>query len=205
MSLQTLPSSPGLLPPLLPPEPVMRLSVEIYHDMIRHGILTDEDRVELLEGWMVEKMPKNPRHSLVTDGLRSLLEELGSSWHARSQEPVTLEDGEPEPDISIVRGKRLDYAERHPGPREVGALIEVSDSTLERDRGIKKRSYARARIPVYWIVNLVDRTIEVYTNPSGPGEKPDYAEKQEYAAAEKVPLVLDGNEHVRIKLEQLLP
>jgi Uma2 family endonuclease len=82
---------------------------------------------------------------------------------------------------------------------------EVADVSLDRDRGIKKRIYARAGIAVYWIVNLVDSIIEVYTLPSGPTEIPDYGNRQDFGIADAVPVILDGVEVGRIAVKDVLP
>src|SRR5262249_15648256 len=112
---------------------------------------------------------------------------------------------EPEPDITILRGDRRDYLERHPGPDDVSLVVEVSDSTLRRDRGLKKRIYARARIPVYWIVNLIDNQIEVYTEPAGNVEEPDYQRRQDYSSDDDIPVVIAGKEISRLAARELLP
>src|SRR5262245_61940767 len=113
MSITT--SLPG--GPHLPPEPVWPLTVQQYHAMIRAGILNEDDPIELLEGHLVQKMPKNPLHSFVTEALREAAAAvLPEGFIVRSQEPVTLPTSEPELDITIARGKRIDYAKRHPGP-----------------------------------------------------------------------------------------
>src|SRR2546421_6492315 len=95
---------PSIPRPAPPEEPVFLLTVEQYHTMIEAGVLTDDDPVELLEGVLVFKMPKNPRHRLA---VRLLLDAINGllppGWHTQSQEPVTLEDGEPEPDGAVVR------------------------------------------------------------------------------------------------------
>jgi Uma2 family endonuclease len=136
-----------VLPPTVPELPVRRLSVEQYHQMLRSGILHTEDRVELLEGWLVDKMTKHPPHRVATRLTRGVLEKLvPAGWYVDSQEPVTTIDSEPEPDVCVVRGAPRDYVDRHPGPRDVGMLVEVADESLLRDRGIKKRLYARAQI-----------------------------------------------------------
>lgn len=127
-----------------------RCSVEQYHAMIQAGILTTEDRVELLEGWVVTKMPKNPRHSVVTHLVREALARvLPADWRARTQEPMTTLDSEPEPDVLIARGGPRHYMDRHPGPHDVTLVVEVADSSLPRDRALKKRFYAAAGVPVY--------------------------------------------------------
>jgi Uma2 family endonuclease len=182
------------------------MSVPQYHAMIREGVLTDDDTVELLEGWLVQKLPKNPAHRLATRLVREGLERTSpSSYFVDAQEPVTLPDSEPEPDVTVVRGKPRQFRERHPGPPEIALLVEAADATLERDQRSKKRIYAKAGIAVYWIVNLVDRRVEVYTEPTGPTEKPGYGSKQIYGSAQEVPVVLDGRETGRLKVRDPLP
>lgn len=190
----------------VPTESIYRLTVEQYHQMIQAGILVDGDPIELLEGLLVQKMTKNPPHVVAT-GLASdaLSPMVGDGWHVHVQDPVTTLDSEPEPDIGVVRGKRRDYLKRHPKPKETALALEVADTSLRRDRGIKKRVYARAKIPVYWIVNLIERCIEVYTNPTGPGAKPDYRDRVVYGENAEVPVVLDGKEIGRLKVRDLLP
>src|SRR5688500_3555161 len=121
------------------------LSIEQYHQMIREGILTEDDPVELLHGRLTRKMPKNPPHRLATRRTRLALEAcLPAGWFVEAQEPITTEDSEPEPHITVVRGSPDDYAERHPGPRDVALVVEVADGTLQRDRSLKKKIYASA-------------------------------------------------------------
>lgn len=190
----------------LPPEPVLPLTVPQYHAMIDAGALESGAPIELLEGWLVTKMIKNPPHSASTSKTRRQLSMLvPDGWSVDSQEPVTTADSEPEPDVSVIRGLREAYIQRHPGPEEVGLLVEVADASLNRDRGWKKRIYATSRIPVYWIVNLVDRQIEVFTGPSGPDDRPDYKTREIFLAGHEVPVVLDGREVGRIAVRDLLP
>ena len=194
------------LPPGPPPEPVLRISVDQYHLMIESGVFADDEAVELLEGWLMPKMPKNPPHNLavglVCDALQAILPQ---GWHIDCQGSVTTSDSEPEPDVSVVRGKRRDYPSGHPEPKDVGMLVEVSDTTLTRDRGTKKQIYARAAIPVYWIVNLVDKQVEVLTDPTGPADQPDYAQKQIYKPGDAVPVMLDRKEVGKVPADAILP
>ena len=185
---------------------IWRFSVDQYHAMIRTGILTEDDPVELLEGWLITKRPKNPRHSVITQLTREVLAHLlPSSWYVDTQEPITTADSEPEPDIVVVRGERRQYLDHHPGPQDVVLVVEVADSTLQRDRSLKKRLYAAAGISVYWIVNLLDGQIEVYTDPSGPGEQPDYHQQQNYGPIDTVPLMIEDREVGRLTVRDLLP
>lgn len=190
----------------VPTDPIWRLSVEQYHHMTQAGILTDDDPVELLEGWLVTKLPKNPPHRLSTQLTREVLVRLlPSGWHVNDQEPITTEDSEPEPDITIIRGERRDYLERHPAPHEVALVIEVSDTTLQRDRTSKKRVYARAGIPMYWTINLAEQQIEVYTSPRTDAEEPDYQDRQDYHPTEMIPLVIEDQEVGQVVVGELLP
>jgi Uma2 family endonuclease len=183
-----------------------RFSVARYQKMIETGILTPEDRVELLENCVVLKMPRNPRHdSTIQRTLRPLLRATPPGWDLRVQSAVTLLDSQPEPDFAIVRGSAADYETRHPEPADIGQLVEVADSSLLRDQRDKTRIYARANIACYWIVNLVDRRVEVYTQPSGPTGVPTYGAMQTYHVGDNVPLVLDGAVLGRVAVAELLP
>jgi Uma2 family endonuclease len=195
-----LPSAAGQV--ALPPEPVLPLTVEQYHAMVRNGILESGSPIELLEGWLVTKMTKSPRHRAATRKTRIALERITpNQWSVDVQEAVTTAHSEPEPDVSVVRGDTSELLDRHPGPQDIGLLVEVADTSLDRDRGWKKRIYAVAGIPVYWIVNLVDSRIEVFARPSAG----DYAEHQVLAGGDEVPVVLDGREIGRIAVDDLLP
>jgi len=190
----------------IPPDIIWRLSVEQYHAMILAGILTDDDPVELLEGWLVYKMPKNPPHRVTTKLVREALEQIvPNGWYVDSQEPITISDSEPEPDVVIVMGDTRQYLTRHPQPPEIALVVEVADTTLQRDRTTKKRTYARARIPVYWIVNLVENQMEIYTRPSGAVEQPDYYHRQDYGMSDSVTVVIDEYQVGTIAVRDLLP
>jgi Uma2 family endonuclease len=190
----------------IPDEPIYRLSVEQYHAIARAGILDDDAPVELLEGWLVEKMTKHPPHTITTRRVRRALEgAVPAGCYVDSQEPITTADSEPEPDVLVAREEVADDISRHPGPGDVAMVVEVADNTLRRDRGRKKRIYARAGIPVYWIVNLVERRIEVYTDPTGPVEKPDYRQRHVFGLADTIAVVLDGSEVCSLAVRELLP
>jgi len=190
----------------VPQDLIWRLSVEQYHAMIQAGILTDDDPVELLEGWLVFKMPKNPAHRATTRLVRTALDNvLPVGWYTDSQEPITLLDSEPEPDVVVVRGDTRQYLDRHPAPPDLALVIEVADTTLQRDRTSKKRAYARAGIPVYWIVNLGNEQMEVYTQPWGEAEQADYAQRQDYERLTIVPVVINDVEVGTLAVEALLP
>jgi Uma2 family endonuclease len=190
-----------------PPETEFyRLSVDQYHAMTRAGILEEGGRIELLEGWLFAKMTKKPAHEITKGLTQDLLIPLAPpGWFVTIESPTSTFDSEPEPDLMVVRGARREYQTRAPGPREVGLIIEVADSSLLRDRSIKKRLYARAGYSIYWLINLVANRIEVYTEPTGPAAKPDYIHRQDFGPDEMIPLVIEGREVGRLAVRDLLP
>lgn len=202
MSIAT--STAVTLPLVIPYQP-MRMSVADYHRMIAIGELTKNRRIELLKGVMVEKMPQNPLHTLLVQLVQKLLDALlPASFHARNQAPVTLADSEPEPDVSVARGTLMDYATRHPSPTEVPLVVEIAYSSLVTDR-FKGEIYAEARVPLYWIVNLRERRVEVYSQPAPSPTGSRYASYQEYRAGDIVPVELDGQVIGQIPASELLP
>jgi Uma2 family endonuclease len=207
MSATTRPISTTPTDPIeIPIDRVWRFSVEQYHEMARLGILTEDDRVELLEGILVAKMTKNPPHIVATGLAQDLLMRVvPPGWYVSVQDPVTTDESEPEPDLKVVRGDRRDHLTRRVGPVDSPLVIEVADSSLREDRTLKKRIYARAGVPTYWIVNLRDREVEVYTDPTGPTARPDYRSRRDYAPGESIPLTLDGREVGPIAVDDLLP
>jgi Uma2 family endonuclease len=183
-----------------------RLTVDQYRAMARSGILTPDDRVELLEGWLVAKMTKLRSHVVSTMRTFSAITALiPAGWFVAKEDPVLAFESEPEPDISIVRGDIGDYLERTPGPLQVALVVEVADSSLQNDRSMKKRLYARSGFPIYWLINLVDHRIEVYTEPTGPVEEPEYLHRQDFGPDEMIPLVIEGREVGRLAARDLLP
>jgi len=198
--------SPADAEAVLPEETIFRLAVAQYLAMVDAGILIEDDPVELLEGLLVQKLRKSPRHVFATGSVRRGLERLAPpEWHVDTHELVVTTDSVAETDVMLVRGRRRDYLERHPGPRDVPLIVEVADRTLGRDRRIKKRLYARAGIPAYWIVNLVDLRIEVYTEPSGSAREPDYRQCRDYGPEDTIPVLLEGAEVGTVPVRDLLP
>jgi Uma2 family endonuclease len=179
---------------MIPPFPIRPFTVDEYHRMIQAGIFTENDRVELLEGWITPKMPRNPPHDGTLDRTEDALAgRLPPGWRVRSQKALTLADSEPEPDIVIVPGPASRFLQHHPGPADVALLVEVADATLSYDRNEKGRIYARAGIPLYWLVNLVDARVEVYSDPTGPlAAIPAYHHRQDFALTDSVGFPLAG-------------
>jgi len=154
-----------------PSVPRHRLTRRDYHRMGEAGILGTNDRVELLEGQLVDMSPIGPRHAIVTDNLTRLLGMAfaGRVW-VRCQNPVVLNDGsEPQPDIALVRWPWHGYPDTHPGPGDIFLLIEVADSSRDFDRTVKVPLYAQAGVREVWIVDLTTDAVFVHRGPSGEG------------------------------------
>ncbi len=176
-----------------------------YHRIIEAGVLTENDPVELLEGWIVAKMPHKPSHDATIDQTDEILRgKVPTGWRLRIQSAITTDDSEPEPDLVVVLGPASRYAARHPGPQDIALLIEVADSSLAHDRDAKGRLYARAGIATFWIINLVDMQVEVYSEPSGPIANPGYRQHQTYRTGEVIPLVIAGQSVVSVPVRDLL-
>ncbi len=185
--------------------PFRRFSVDEYHKLIEVGILTEDDNIELLDGYLVHKMSCNaPQDTTIQKAMKRLFRALPPDWDLRIQSAITLSESEPEPDLAVVRGDETRYLTRHPGPADIGLVIEVAEATLAGDRAHKGRIYAQAAIPCYWIMNLVDAQVEVYTGPSGPTAAPEYAHRQDFRAGEDVALLLDGALAASIPIRDLL-
>jgi hypothetical protein len=184
---------------------VHHFSVGQYHRMIETGVLDENDRVELLEGCVVPKMTHNPPHDCAVSLAQAcLLTELSQTWVLRIQSAITTEDSEPEPDLVIARGPARRYLKAHPHPKDIALAVEVADSTLDLDRTDKARIYARGRIPIYWIINLIDSTVEVYSRPSGR-KSSSYQQRDDYFAGDRIPLVINGKRIAWISVADLLP
>ena len=145
------------------------LTVSDYHRMGEVGILTDRDRVELIEGELIAMSPIGSEHAGTVNALtRRLVQAVGERGVVAVQNPVQLDDlSEPQPDFAVLRPRPDDYRRATPRPNEVLLLIEVADSSLAYDRNVKRSLYARHGIPEFWIVNLVAGEVEVCRSPAG--------------------------------------
>lgn len=148
-----------------------RFSVDEYHQMVQAGILTEDDRVELIAGEIVEMTPINPRHAFAVDRLyQFLLRAIGERAAGRAQNPIIIgPHSEPQPDVVLCRPPLTRYRDSHPGPNDILLVIEVAETSTEFDRGRKVPLYARAGIRETWLVDLPAQTIEVYRMPTPDG------------------------------------
>jgi Uma2 family endonuclease len=205
-SVTTMPAAPARAPILVPEAHLLadlyRMTVDEYERLAEAEVLADR-RVELIGGYLVRKMTTKPPHVWAVDAAREMLERLvPSGWDFREEKPVRIPDfDEPEPDLAVVRGTRDDYRDRHPGPVDIGLVVEVADSSLGWDRGGKLSAYARSGVPFYWIINLVDRQVEVYSIPQPDG----YRDRQIHQPGHLVPVVIAGVEVGRIAAVDILP
>ena len=133
MSTATTAARPSFFPGRRP----VRLSVEKYEAMVASGIFGKHDRIEPIEGELVEKMTQNPPHSMTVGLCDDVIAPLlPSGWHNRQEKPIRIptRDSEPEPDLAVTRGKRTDWPDRHPGPEDLALVVEVADSSVDDDR-----------------------------------------------------------------------
>ena len=146
-----------------------KLTVADYHKIAEAGILTEDDRVELIDGELIDMAPIGSPHADYVDRLNLMLaSQSGGQFRLRIQNPVQLGDyNEPEPDIVIAQNRS--YLEAHPGPQDVLLLIEVADTTLKYDRDIKIPLYARCGIPEVWLIDLQKKRLEIHRQPSQEG------------------------------------
>lgn len=189
-----------------PPRSVHRFTYAEYERLTRIGFFNPGDRSELIDGWLVDKMAHNPLHAATVDLANSVLAALlPAQWTTRTQLPVRLPgNNAPEPDVVIVPAPKQQYLQRHPSEKDAALVVEVSDTSLDEDRGLKQRQYAKAKIAVYWIINVKDRVIEVYTEPKG-GKNPAYRTRTDYTANDSVPVVVAGHTLGSIAVKDLLP
>lgn len=201
--MSTITTTPVTIANPWPPATLHRFTVDEYEGIIRSGAFKDPDRVELLNGCVVDKVAKSPQHGYSTrKALDLLVPLLGPGYTWRSGQPIRIPDyDEPEPDVAVVRGSTEDYAYRIPGPDDAELLIEVSLTTLDQDRDEKRTAYARGRIPIYWIINLVNRQIEVFSDPGPNG----YALCQVYVEGQSIPVMLGGLPRGEVAVSDILP
>jgi Uma2 family endonuclease len=148
--------------------PRYRFTVDEYHKMGDAGIFTEDDRVELIDGEIIEMSPINYPHIISVDLLNKLLViGVGDDALVRVQSPIRLDDAtEPQPDLALIRPYEYLATLEPEGPEDVLLVVEVAESTIRADRNYKVPRYARAGIPEVWLVNIPKKVVEVYTDPA---------------------------------------
>lgn len=204
--MSTVPETTTSMPPLIgnfngQNLKLRQITVEEYDAMIKNGVFDEDDQVELLNGAIVEKMPKGINHANFNDIIATLfIQRLGNKVWVRNQNPVWLDEfSEPEPDIVLVEPPFQKYFQGHPTPAEIYLILEVSDSTLSYDRNTKCDAYARAGIRQYIVPNVQEKLLEDYREPGTDG----FQTKQTYRAGQQFNLVAFPD--VLLSVDDFLP
>jgi Uma2 family endonuclease len=176
------------------------ITVVEYDRMTELGFFDNGERVELLNGEIIEIMGKGTKHAILNDLVADVLnEKLGKSVYLRNQNPITLDNfSEPEPDIVLAKPPRGNYFEKHPTPADIYLVMEISDTTLYQDRETKSLLYARAGIAQYLLLNVNEQTIEDYREPNFDG----YEFKKTHRIGDKFNLV--AFPEIEIKVSEML-
>ncbi|MFO0890590.1 MAG: Uma2 family endonuclease [Isosphaeraceae bacterium] len=200
------------VPPQAPPTSVSphlaarlsRLTVDQYDRMTETGMLHRAEDVELIEGLLVFKIGRNREHVQAGKlGLAALQRIIPPGWHVAKEDPFVASNwSKPEPDLAVVRGRIEDYAKRNVTSGDLGLIVEIAESSLAEDRDVMGRLYAAGGISVYWIVNLVDRCVEVHSDPD-PGT--GYRTRAVLQPGQQIPVVLDGAAVGAVPVDDLLP
>jgi Uma2 family endonuclease len=180
-----------------------RMTVHQYDRMIDDGSIAEDDRVVLIEGLLVKKMGRKRPHIVAGNkGLRMLSGIIPRGWYVAKEDPIVVSDwSKPEPDLAVVRGQTEDYIERDARATDVALVVEIAESSLAIDQTDMTRVYAASKIPIYWIVNLVDRQLEVHSNPGPSG----YSSVLILKPGQDVRVIIDGVEIGWIAVADMLP
>jgi Uma2 family endonuclease len=202
-TLASMPTQPA--GPIRIPWPLYRMSLEQYESLIATGFFTKHDDVHLINGYVVNRMAESPEHGAVCDVIRRTMEVIllaVAGWHARGQNGLKIPSqvSIPRPDLAIVRGDWRDYLNRYPESRDTALVAEVSVSSLDEDRAMAD-IYAAGGVPVYWIVNVDDGQVEVYSDPGPSG----YQSHEVLAPGHVLSVMVNGVEVGEIPVADILP
>ena len=185
------------------PSSLYRMTLEKYESLIASGFFSKRDDVHLINGYLVNRMPESPFHGAVCEAIRLAIEAiLLATWHTRSEKGLRIPSqiSIPRPDLVVVRGAPRDYLARYPEPADTALVVEVSYTSLDEDRAMAD-IYGAGGIPVYWLVNLVDSQVEVYSDPGPDG----YRTHEVLATGHVLHVVVDGVEIGEIAVADILP
>jgi Uma2 family endonuclease len=202
MSTAATPGSVAARPRWIPSS-LYRMTLEKYESLIASGFFSKRDDVHLINGYLVNRMPESPLHGAVCEAIRLAIEAiLLATWHTRSEKGLRIPSqiSMPRPDLVIVRGAPRDYLARYPEPADTALVVEVSYTSLDEDRAMAD-IYGAGGIPVYWIVNVVDGQVEVYSDPGPDG----YRTHEVLAPGHVLHVVADGVEIGEIAVADILP
>jgi Uma2 family endonuclease len=178
-----------------------RFSVEEYHRMAGAGLFGEDDRVELVEGEIIDMAPIGSRHAACVDRLnRLLVTRLGEAVIVRVQSPVSVSDlSEPQPDIAVLAPRSDFYAGAHPGPAEIVLVVEVADTTVGYDRNVKVPLYGRAGVAEAWVVDLANEVVDMWSTPCADG----YTDTRRAARGDEV-VIAAGGLGVTLAVDEIL-
>jgi Uma2 family endonuclease len=202
-TLASMPTQP--VGPIRIPWPLYRMSLEQYESLIASRFFSEQDDVHLIDGYVVNRMAESPEHGAICDLIRRTMEVIllaVAGWHARGQNGLKIPSqvSIPRPDLAVVRGTERDYLKRYPEAAEAALVAEVSVSSLDKDRAMAD-IYAACGIPVYWIVDVDDGQIEVYSDPGPDG----YRSHEVLAPGHMLSVVIDGVVIGEIPVSDILP
>ncbi len=187
---------------IVPEFPIYRFTIRQFERMVEHGVLGKDDRVELFDGWIVPKYSQSPPHCYKRTVLESWFREiLGAGWWILPRSSLVVGRSVFEPDLMLLR-EGTTFGRRWPRAKEASLVIEIADIEVPRDCGYKLARYAGAGVTNYWIVNIPDRRVEVYSKPEA-GRKRGYRKRTDYVSGDLLPLVLDGKKLGAIAVSEL--
>ena len=199
-------SSPIEDPDFSPPAAGEKITVDEYRRQAALGKFGVDGGVELLEGTIVPKARQTLRHEGALEKIQEVLGKmLSEGWHLRIAQPLLAIDSLPEPDVAVASDTLDEATSALPRQNQVPLVIEVAEGSLAVDRRLKGRVYARAGLLNYWVLNLIDRQLEVFTNPSGPVAMPGYHEQRIYRADDKISLVIALDDLGTIRVADMIP
>ncbi len=183
-----------------------RISSDQFERMIETGLIPDGDDLELVRGRLYRRVKKEPHNFVVGQVAESLRRILPDGFNVREEkslrhDPRTL----PEPDVVVARGRAGEYRPQPPSTSEVPMIVEVCHNSRKADYHDKLRIYATAGVPLYWIVDLHERKIDVYSEPRSSASPASYARLASFSEDSSTPVALDGREIGRIVVKDLLP
>lgn len=166
--------------------PLAQINTDTYHAMVSAGIFSEDDKIELINGYLIKKMSIGSKHgSTVTRLARLLIKQLDDQAVVTIQNPITINEfSEPEPDVVVAKPQDDFYADGHPTPKDILLLIEVADTSLAFDRNAKIPLYAAADVPEAWLVDLIANEITVFRKPEGAV----YRESEVFKSGQSIPL-----------------
>jgi Uma2 family endonuclease len=202
-TIASMPTQPAT--PIRIPWPLYRMTVEQYESLIASGFFAERDDVHLIDGYVVNRMAESPLHGTVCEAIRMAMGAIllaVAGWHTRSEKGVRIpsQTSIPRPDLAVVRGDWRDYSVRYPEPSDTALVAEVSIASLDEDRAMAE-IYGKAGIPVYWIVNVDDGQVEVYSNPGPSG----YQSHEVLAPGHVLRVLINGVEVGEIPVADILP